>query len=507
MNILFDLRRLHGFQSFRDGQQESLRSILDKRDTLSILPTSTGKSLIYFMAANYYRKMYPSKFVVICSPLISLMKDQVSSTPIYLKSTLLGSGQLDKDVENKVWKNYYDIVYISPERLSSMVCPNMNEFISLLVVDEAHCVSQDGSTYRPSYLNIGQIRREFLPNVPILALTATATTKTQRDIISLLKLNQPKIVHVGMDRPNLHYIFNHRDIKNPIAQIMSYQPKMGQTIIYCTTRKECESVASQLTKNGWVSKYYHAGLCIPDREDILKSFLMSEFTCIVATISFGLGVNIPNVRLVINIGISRSISAFLQETGRAGRDGKNSQCVLLYNKNDLCRYMRIVDTKHERNALIRMDTLVRTPGCRRKNILSCFQPKHTSTYAPSDKCHGCDVCDGNFVDLSKMIPPQKDISTSDHVPDLHKRLLLNAIIQTGNYHGILFPIDYVRGSNQKNMQIYIKKYKHDPCSVHGKGKRFSKQYWKNVHMHMVEQSHELSVKYTKTGNRVYSVKL
>jgi ATP-dependent DNA helicase RecQ len=202
-----DLQNLHGYNMFRDGQKESLESILNDKDTLSILPTSTGKSLVYFMTTYYYRKKYPSKFILVCSPLISLMKDQVTNTPSYLRSTMLGSGQLDKSIETQIWENKFDIVYISPERLRSIMSPNIDRFISLVVIDEAHCVSQDGSTYRPSYLDIGQIRKEFLPNVPILALTATTTQKTRYDIIRLLGLQNPNIVHVGMDRPNLHYSF------------------------------------------------------------------------------------------------------------------------------------------------------------------------------------------------------------------------------------------------------------------------------------------------------------
>ena len=497
-----DLFRLHGFPAFRDGQKESIKHILEKKDTLAILPTSTGKSLIYFMTTLYYRRLYSSKFVIVCSPLISLMKDQVSNTPSYLKSAMLGSGQTDSNVESAIWKNVYDIVYVSPERLRKMVSPKLQEFISLLVVDEAHCVSEDGSTYRPSYLDIGQIRSECLPDVPILALTATATEKTKRDICNLLRLRVPKVVQVGMDRPNLHYTFVPREQKNLELQVLKFRPLTGRSIIYCSTRKECLVLAVALTSVGWSSECYHAGLSMENREHILNKFMQSKFTCIVATISFGLGVNIPDIRLVMNIGISRSIFAFLQETGRAGRDGKPSRCVLLYHNNDLQRYLHIADTPHERSALVTMDKLIHTPGCRRKNILSFFQPSTLSTYAPSEKCMGCDVCDG----VSTSVTASSSTSKRYDIPSSHKTLLRDAILQTGNYHGMYFPILYLRGSNQKTIKPYITMNNSKYTSVHGKGKLHSKIYWKNVHTEM-ENNGEITPKYTQGGHRVYSIPL
>lgn len=506
-----DLERFHGFQHFRDGQKESLQSIVSGQDTLSILPTSTGKSLIYFMAAKYYRQKYPTKFTIVCCPLISLMRDQIENTPSYVRSTMLGSGQFDKSTETKIWDNQYDIVYISPERLVRFMCPNIHKFVSLLVVDEAHCVSQDGSTYRPSYLDIGQVRTEYMPNVPILALTATATQQTRKDITCLLALKNARVVHVGMDRPNLRYIFTPRVLNESkkLDQILSYRPPTGRSIIYCATRKECESLSAALSLSGWCAAFYHAGMGIEDRERVLQAFLHTQFSCIVATISFGLGVNIPDIRLVLNVGISRSVSAFSQESGRAGRDGHVSKCVLLYHRNDLRRYLYMIDTQHERVALLAMDNLVHTPGCRRKHLLSFFQPPHTPIYSPSTKCMGCDYCDGVRVDVAlqkePVTTPQRT-KRSTHIPTSHKRMLCDAILQTGNFHGVCFPISYLRGSNQKAMKPYIALYKTRDCCVHVKGKTCSVLYWKRVHATM-EEDGEILCKYTSSGNRVYSVSI
>ena len=339
------LKEIFGFDSFRPGQEEVIRAVLDGRDTLAVMPTGGGKSLCYQVPA-----LMKEGLTVIVSPLISLMKDQVDSL---LQSSVEGAATLHSglspeerwEVERKVRTGEIRMLYVAPERLRSLefVLTLRRIGVSLFVVDEAHCISEWGHDFRPDYLFLPRAVRD-LGSPPILALTATATPHVRQDILRSLGMRKPKVVVTSFNRPNLTYrVLPAKEKKDKLPLILSVirnSPPPG--IIYGTTRKECEELAANLKRSGVDAAHYHAGMDAAERSSVQERFMTDELSVVVATVAFGMGVDKPNVRFVIHASVPGSLPAYIQEAGRAGRDGKPSECVILYRGADLGRRKRLI---------------------------------------------------------------------------------------------------------------------------------------------------------------------
>ena len=339
------LKEIFGFDSFRPGQEEAIRAVLDGRDTLAVMPTGGGKSLCYQVPA-----LMREGLTVVVSPLISLMKDQVDSL---LQSSVEGAATLHSglspeerwEVERRVRTGEIRMLYVAPERLRSLefVLTLRKTGVGLFVVDEAHCISEWGHDFRPDYLFLPRVVRD-LGHPPVLALTATATPRVRQDILRSLRMREPMVVVTSFNRPNLTYrVLSAKEKKDKrplILSVIRNSPPPG--IIYGATRKECEELATSLKRAGVDAAHYHAGMDAAERSSVQERFMTDELDVVVATVAFGMGVDKPNVRFVVHASVPGSLPAYIQEAGRAGRDGEPSECVVLYRSADLGRRKRLV---------------------------------------------------------------------------------------------------------------------------------------------------------------------
>ena len=339
------LKEIFGFDSFRPGQEEVIRAVLEGRDTLAVMSTGGGKSLCYQVPA-----LMQESLTVIVSPLISLMKDQVDSL---LQSSVAEAATLHSglspeerwEVERRVRTGEIKMLYVAPERLRSLefVLALRRSGVGLFVVDEAHCISEWGHNFRPDYLFLPRAVRD-LGSPPVLALTATATPRVREDILLALKMRSPEVVVTSFNRPNLTYrVLSAKEKKDKLPLILDVirrSPPPG--IVYATTRKECEELAAHLRRSGVDAAAYHAGMGPAERSDVQERFMTDELSVVVATVAFGMGVDKPNVRFVIHSSVPGSLPAYIQESGRAGRDGGPSDCVVFYRGADLGRRKRLV---------------------------------------------------------------------------------------------------------------------------------------------------------------------
>ena len=339
------LKEIFGFDSFRPGQEEAIRAVLEGKDTLAVMPTGGGKSLCYQIPA-----LMQESLTVIVSPLISLMKDQVDSL---LQSSVTDAATLHSglspeerwEVERRVRTGEVKMLYVAPERLRSLefVLSLRRAGVGLFVVDEAHCISEWGHNFRPDYLFLPRAVRD-LGNPPVLALTATATPRVRKDILRSLKMRSPEVVVTSFNRPNLAYrVLPAKEKKHKLPRILDVirtSPPPG--IVYATTRKECEELARDLRRSEVEAAAYHAGMGSAERASVQERFMTDELDVVVATIAFGMGVDKPNVRFVIHSSVPGSLPAYIQESGRAGRDGEKAECVVLYRGADLGRRKRLV---------------------------------------------------------------------------------------------------------------------------------------------------------------------
>ena len=325
-----DLLKSHfGFDGFLPLQEEIIGRVLAQKDTLVLMPTGGGKSLCYQLPAVCFNGL-----TVVVSPLIALMKDQVDSLKAngipaaFINSTL--TAQALAHVQSQAQNGSLKILYLAPERLA---LTGFSEFlqtldVSLFAIDEAHCISEWGHDFRPDYRNLKTLRRDF-PRIPIIALTATATGQVRQDIIAQLSLSEPEIFVSGLNRPNLHYRVQpkKRDPFQTLLRLLKSHDRES-AIIYRTTRKNTEDMAEDLCSRGLTALPYHAGLERSLRQDTQEKFIRGETSIIVATIAFGMGIDKPDIRLVVHYDLPKSLEGYYQETGRAGRDGLPSECVL-----------------------------------------------------------------------------------------------------------------------------------------------------------------------------------
>ncbi len=338
------LKEIFGFDSFRPGQESVIRAVLEGRDTLAVMPTGGGKSLCYQIPA-----LMQESLTVIVSPLISLMKDQVDSL---VQSSVGDAAALHSglspeerwEVERRVRTGEIRMLYVAPERLRSLefVLSLRRAGVGLFVVDEAHCISEWGHDFRPDYLFLPRAVRD-LGSPPVLALTATATPRVRQDIRRSLRMRDPHVEVTSFNRPNLTYRVVPAEKKDKLARILDVirtSPPPG--IVYTTTRKECDELSAELRASGVDAAAYHAGLGATKRTEVQERFMTDEVGVVVATVAFGMGVDKPNVRFVVHSTVPGSLPAYIQESGRAGRDGDPSECVVLFRGADVGRRKRLV---------------------------------------------------------------------------------------------------------------------------------------------------------------------
>ena len=402
MNSIETLKYYFGYDSFRDGQENIINAILSGRDILAIMPTGAGKSICYQVPAL----MLPGITIVI-SPLISLMQDQVKSLneagihAAYINSSL-SENQISKALSLAA-QGHYKIIYVAPERLESseFIWFAMNVEISMVTVDESHCISQWGQDFRPSYLKIVSFIEQLKKRPIVSAFTATATEEVKDDILCTLGLNNPVTVITGFDRANLYYRVEHIKRKNDFITDYVKQHKNESGIIYCATRKNVDAVYELLFKNGVSVARYHAGMSNADRKNSQDDFIYDRASVIVATNAFGMGIDKSNVRYVIHYNMPQSMENYYQEAGRAGRDGEPSQCILLFSAQDIMINRLLLENKdfseisdedaelvRERDAhrLRVMEMYCRGTGCLRNYILNYFGE---TTDTQCDNCGNC----------------------------------------------------------------------------------------------------------------------
>eukprot|EP00057_Strongylocentrotus_purpuratus_P011614 XP_011666088.1 PREDICTED: Werner syndrome ATP-dependent helicase [Strongylocentrotus purpuratus] len=464
-------------------QWKIIHSILkNRRDQCVVMATGYGKSLCY---------QFPSVFTggvsIVISPLISLMEDQVQALRIAnIKACYLGSAQKDMaQARRNLLKGEYRLVYMTPEFIS--VATDLIEDvqrkvgITLVAIDEAHCVSQWGHDFRSAYRTLGNLR-QLLPEVPFLALTATATPMVQKDICRSLHLKNPDVTCTSFDRPNLYLQVQLKtnDVENDLANILIETQKFnyefdGPTIIYCPTKKATESVGSTLKNLGVKADIYHAGMNPERRKENHHKFVRDELQCIVATVAFGMGIDKPDVRNVIHYGAPKDIESYYQEIGRAGRDGMPSNCFAFYSRADFVlnwHFVREIKSEefqeHKAKMIKKIEDYVQTSQCRRKLILSHFQHNAKSLLTGSRDC--CDNCKRKLEGGEDSVENSQSREL-DLTKELHH--LLSAIDITGGRFGLSIPIFFLRGSFNQRLPQHLTKHK-----KFGIGKYKPEKWWK-----------------------------
>lgn len=456
------LQTAFGYSSFRPGQEEIISSVLSGRDTLAVLPTGGGKSLCYQIPALIFKGI-----TVVVSPLISLMQDQVSSlrasgiNSVFLNSSLERDGYIAAVDEIK--SGSVKIVYVSPEglatgRIRELLCENVT--VSCITIDEAHCVSEWGHDFRPDYLDIRSVRK-ILPGAVMLALTATATELVRGDIVNNLGMNNPFIFVSSFNRSNIY--LEVRPKRNPEAQVTEYlgKHKNESGIIYCFSRRQVDELTESLERKGFPVRSYHAGLTDERRAQNQELFIKDEIKIMVATVAFGMGINKPNVRFVINYDLPKSIEEYYQETGRAGRDGKQAYSLLLYSSGDIhkIRYFfeEAADSRKSEKLLQGMLNFAASGKCRRRTLLEYFGEPYIPERNHNEFC--CDICSsGEKPENDVTVPVQK---------------LMCCIIRTGERFGTSYIVDVLLGSRQKR----IIENRHNFLSTWGIGNELSRDEW------------------------------
>ena len=451
------LQSRFGYERFRPLQAEIISNVLAGQDTLALMPTGGGKSLCYQLPALLF-----DGTTLVISPLIALMKDQVDAlnatgnAAAFINSSL--SGVAIQQVQEQVRQGQVQLLYVSPERLA---LPGFQRFLrglrlSLIAIDEAHCISEWGHEFRPDYRNLRQLREDF-PETPVIALTATATEIVRRDIVDQLDLHRGKVFLSGFNRENLRYTVLPK--QGTTEQLLSLLERYrGQpAIIYCFSRQETEDVAGTVRANGHEVRAYHAGLDSETRRRAQEDFVRDRAPVIVATIAFGMGIDKPDVRLVVHYSLPKSVEGYYQETGRAGRDGLPSECVLFYSYGDKYRqdfFIRQIESPTEReSAQQKMGKIVeyaQVPTCRRRFLLEYFGDEW-----PHENCGGCDVC----------LDPREDFDATEIA-----QKILSAVLRTGERFGAAYVIRVLLGSGDKR----IAEMGHDSLSVYGIVKDFDR---------------------------------
>src|SRR5881409_2507444 len=466
MDLHGALKRHFGYDQFRPLQQEIIRDALAGYDVFVLMPTGGGKSLCFQLPA-----LIRQGLTIVVSPLISLMKDQVDALQTSgIPATYLNS-TLDRQEATARWRGLhrgeYRMLYVAPERLmlETFLERALSWNIAQIAIDEAHCISEWGHDFRPEYRELEKLRQHFR-DVPVMALTATATERVREDILKQLQLREPRCYVASFDRPNLTYRVVPKNA--PYDQVLAFLRARPQEsgIIYCSSRKSAESLARNLNDDGISAKPYHAGLEGRDRAKNQESFLRDDVRVITATIAFGMGINKPNVRFVVHYDLPKNLESYYQETGRAGRDGLPGECVLLFSASDVAKQLHFIDEKSEKEATIARTQLqqmvhyAETRECRRTTLLEYFG--ETFSQVP---CNGCDNC----------LQPRETFDGT-----VHAQKFLSCVYRIHARHrfgfGLNHVVDILRGADTE----MIRQRRHNELSTYGIGRDLKRDAWQGI---------------------------
>ncbi len=460
------LKEKFGYNSFRLEQEAIINSVLQKKDTFALMPTGGGKSLCYQIPALMFDGL-----TVVISPLIALMKDQVDALRVngisaaYLNSTQ--SSQEQNEIVEKIRAGSLKLLYLAPESNYIRQLSTFN--LSLIAIDEAHCISHWGHDFRPEYLTLAHLKRSFT-HVPVIALTATADKLTRKDIVEKLELNQPGIFISSFNRANIRYTVEAK--RNSFDRLIDFLDKHKDEsgIIYCLSRASVERLADDLKSMGFQALPYHAGLDKEVRGKHQELFLRDEVKIIVATIAFGMGIDKSNVRYVVHMDLPKNVESYYQETGRAGRDGLNSEALLFYSYADVSKMKKFVEIENNPEQteiylkkLNQMAAYGDLTTCRRKYLLNYFD-ETADAY-----CGNCDVCLTRIEQVDGTVLAQK---------------VLSAVTRLQERFGAGYVIDFLRGSNASKIQE-----EHKQLKTFGIGADVSKDEWSDVIRDLVSQEY------------------
>ena len=467
------LKHTFGYDSFRPPQDEIINAVVEGQDALVLMPTGGGKSLCYQIPAL----VRPGCGVVI-SPLIALMQDQVSALrqlgvkAAFLNSTL--EPEKATQIEQDLVQGNLDLLYIAPERLTQPRCLELLQRspISLFAIDEAHCVSQWGHDFRADYLQLNLLHQQF-PNIPRIALTATADERTRAEIIHRLDLDEAQQFIAGFDRPNIRYrISLKQNAKQQLLSFLKDEHPDDAGIVYCLSRKKTEDIAFWLQEQGFNALPYHAGLDARIRADYQSRFLREESVIMVATVAFGMGIDKPDVRFVAHLDMPKTVEAYYQETGRAGRDGAASNAWMVYGLQDVIKLRQMVESSEgseehkraEQHRLNAMLGLCEITSCRRQSLLKYFGD------VMQQPCGNCDSC-------------LEPVDTWDGTEAARKAL--SAVYRTGQRFGVNHLIDVLRGGEGE--KIY--QFDHHLLATYGIGKDLDANQWRSVFRQLVARGY------------------
>ncbi len=474
-NIEQALKQYFGHESFRAGQREIIEYALDGYDAFVLMPTGGGKSLVYQLPA-----LLMSGLTMVISPLIALMQDQVDRMrangipATFVNSTLSPAERFER--ERAALNGRLKLLYVAPERL---VGGNFLSFLdqvertvglSLLAVDEAHCVSEWGHDFRPEYRQLGQLRTRY-PHVPMMALTATATERVRQDILEQLRLRDPHIHIASFNRPNLYYEVRQKNKGSfgELVQLLREQPD-APVIIYCQSRRSVDELSEALRHNSIRALSYHAGMTNEQRSEHQSRFIRDDVSVLVATIAFGMGIGKPDVRAVIHYDLPRNLEGYYQESGRAGRDSQAAQCIIFFNHGDRVKVEIMIrqkpDEQEQRIARQQLQQVVaygESSACRRRVLLGYF-----GETLRGENCGNCDNC---------LRPSASEDRTTD------ARKFLFCVAKTGQRFGTRQIIDVLRGANTQK----IRDYRHDQLPIYGIGKELSVDEWQRIGRALLHQ--------------------
>jgi len=472
MNTIHDtLNQVFGLHQFRPFQQEIIEQVLGGGDAFVLMPTGGGKSLCYQLPA-----LHRAGLGIVVSPLISLMKDQVDALQANGVRAAMYNSNLDaeevRSVLSRLHNGELDLLYVAPERMMRTDFINSLEQIplALIAIDEAHCVSQWGHDFRPEYAALGELRQHF-PEVPFIALTATADPQTRSDIVNVLGLQQARMFTTSFDRPNIRYtvLEKHRP-QSQLARFLSGQ-EGNSGIVYALSRKRVEEIAGFLNDRGHSAAAYHAGLSAQTRRDVQERFICDDVSIVVATVAFGMGIDKPNVRFVFHYDLPRHMEGYYQETGRAGRDGLPAEALLLFGAQDVAtaRYQleqggndnqRRIDS-HKLNSMV---GFAESLTCRRRVLLGYLGEQMETD------CGNCDIC---------LDPPEQYDATEA------ARKVLSCVYRVGQSFGVKHVVDVLRGADTER----VRKFDHERLSTYGIGAEYSAAEWMSIVRQLIHRGY------------------